>query len=144
MYLRKPERRRAVGKYVDPVIDAFGKEFNGAALREQRGLRGIRKVMLLGSTQPSAKQQTAIILARQRESLLARVVQEHMLRHFANELVPTVAEVRAALKDSSEFVQHRAVPLAIRTRGWPMARIGSHRSRCAWVAHRKLYVWSLN
>jgi hypothetical protein len=28
-----------------------------------------------------------------------------MLAHFAMELVPTVAEIRSALKDSSEFVQ---------------------------------------
>jgi hypothetical protein len=105
IFLKSPERRKAAGKYVVPVFDAIGKELNGAVVQEQRGLRGLREVMLPTPTQPSVKQQAAIILARQREPLLAREVQEHMLAHFRSELVPTVAEVRSALKDNSEFVQ---------------------------------------
>jgi hypothetical protein len=105
VYLRNPERRRAVGKYVVPVIEELGKELNSAALREQHGLRGLREVMLPVLAQPSVKQQTAIILARQREPLLAREVQEHMLAHFASEHVPTVTEIRSTLKRSSEFIQ---------------------------------------
>jgi hypothetical protein len=105
LYLKKPERRKAIGKYVAPVIHALGKELNSAAVQEQRGLRGLREAMLLRPGQPSVKEQTAIILARQRAPLLAREVQEQMLGQFANEFVPTVAEVRAALKDNSEFVQ---------------------------------------
>ena len=124
IYLKSPERRRAVGKYVVPVIDAFGKELNSAALQEQHGLRRLREVMLPASARPSVKQQTAIILARQREPLLAREVQEHMLAHFASERVPTVAEVRSALKDSSEFAPARALPLAVRAGGGFLARLG--------------------
>jgi len=104
-YFKSPERRKMVGKYVIPAINAIGKELNSAATQEQRGLRGLRQVMLPAPAQPSARQQTAIILARQQEPLLAREVQERMLAHFARDLVPTVAEVRDTLKDSSEFVQ---------------------------------------
>jgi hypothetical protein len=103
--LKSPERRKVVSKYVVPVIDALGKELNSASMQEQRGLRGLRQVMLSASAQPSVKQQAAIILARQGVPLLAREVQEYMLTRFASELVPTIAEVRTALKDSSEFVQ---------------------------------------
>jgi hypothetical protein len=105
IFLKSPERRKAVGKYVVPVVDAIGKELNSAAVQEQRGLRGLREVMLSAPTQPSVKQQAAIILARQREPLLAREVQEHMLEHFAREVIPTVGEIRTTLKDSPEFVQ---------------------------------------
>jgi len=99
IFLKSPERWKAAGKYVAPVFDAISKGLNGAALQEQRG------VMLPAPAQPSVKQQIGIILARQREPLLAREVQEHMLAHFRSELVPTVAEVRSMLKDGSEFVQ---------------------------------------
>jgi hypothetical protein len=105
IFLKSPERRKAAGKYVAPVFDAVSKELNGAALQEQRGLQGLREVMLPAPAQPSVKQQIGIILARQREPLLAREVQEHMLVHLRSELVPTVAEVRSMLKDGSEFVQ---------------------------------------
>jgi len=96
IFLKSPERWKAAGKYVAPVFDAISKGLNGAALQEQRGLQGLREVMLPAPAQPSVKQQIGIILARQREPLLA---------HFRSELVPTVAEVRSMLKDGSEFVQ---------------------------------------
>jgi hypothetical protein len=80
----------------------------GASVQEQRGLQGLREVMLPAPALPSVKQQVSIVLARQREPLLAREVQERMLLNFAAESVPTAAEVRAVLKDGSEFVQpHR-------------------------------------
>jgi hypothetical protein len=47
-----------------------------------------------GLAAPSLKQQVAIVLARQRDPLLAREVPEQMPTHFAAEWVPTVAEVR--------------------------------------------------
>lgn len=103
--LQDPERRKMVGNYVMPIFDAIGKEMSGASAQEQRGLQGLREVMLPAPAQPSVKQQVAIVLARQRSPLLAREVQEHMLRDFPRELVPSVAEVRTALKDGSEFVQ---------------------------------------
>ena len=54
---------------------------------------------------PSVSQQVAITLAREREPLLAREIQERMLGHFAGQLIPTVSEVRAVLTACSEFVQ---------------------------------------
>jgi hypothetical protein len=51
------------------------------------------------------KQQAAIVLARQGEPLLAKEVQERLLRHFPSERVPAVPEIRAALEDGPEFVQ---------------------------------------
>ena len=100
-----PERRKVIGKYVLPVLEAYGKEMEGALAQEQRGLAGLREVILPAPAVPSVKQQVAIVLARQREPLLAREVQEQMLTLVSGELVPTVAEVRAVLKDGSEFVQ---------------------------------------
>jgi hypothetical protein len=104
VYLKSAERRKIIGKYVIPVIDALGKEYQSAAVQEQRGLRRLREVMLPALALPSVKQQAAIVLARQRTPLLAREVQEHMLTHFVSEIVPTVTEVRSALQDNSEFV----------------------------------------
>jgi hypothetical protein len=37
--------------------------------------------------------------------LLAKEVQERLLRHFPSERVPAVPEIRAALEDGPEFVQ---------------------------------------
>jgi hypothetical protein len=105
LVLRDPERRKTVGKFVVPIVDAIGKEVNGATAQEQRGLQGLREVMLTAPARPSIRQQVAIVLARQRTPLLAREIQAHMLGDFPRELVPSVAEVRAALKDGSEFVQ---------------------------------------
>ena len=76
-----------------------------ATMQEQRGLRGLREVMLPAPVTPTPKQQVAIVLARRREPLLAREAQERMLLHFPGELVPTVAEVRTMLQEGSEFVQ---------------------------------------
>jgi len=39
------------------------------------------------------------------EPLLAREVQQRLLRLFSDDCVPTVAEIRAALRDGPEFVQ---------------------------------------
>jgi hypothetical protein len=102
--LRKPERRQVVGARVMPLIKAYSDGCEHAAAQEQRCLRGIREVMLQGPATPSPKQQVAIVLAREREPLLAREIQEQMLDHFAAKSVPTVREVRAVVKDGSEFV----------------------------------------
>jgi hypothetical protein len=103
--VRSPERRQAIGKYVMPVVEAYSKRFQQAMAQEQHGLDGLREVLLAAPAAPTVKQQTAIVLARQSEALLAREIQERIQRHFLAELVPTVAEVRAVLKDGSEFVQ---------------------------------------
>jgi hypothetical protein len=105
LVLKDPERRKAPGKHIMPIVDALGKEMSAAAAQEQRGIQRLREVMLPAPAVPSVKQQAAIALARQRYPLLAREVQELMLTHFRCDLVPTVAEVRAVLTDGSEFVQ---------------------------------------
>jgi hypothetical protein len=48
---------------------------------------------------PTAKQQVAIVLARQREPLLAREVQELIEGYFPVGTVPTIAEVRSVLSE---------------------------------------------
>ena len=104
--LRKPERRKAAGRYVMPVLDAYGARTQQAAEQERRGIQGIREVMLPASAAPSLKQQVAIVLARQAQPVLAREVQEQMLTHFAPDAVPGLAEIRKVLKDEPEFVCH--------------------------------------
>ena len=106
MLLRKPELRQAVSKYVVPVVEAYGKQLECAMALEQRGLIGLSEVMLAGPTVPTNKQQVAIVLARQDEPLLAREIQEKMLKSFPLEVVPTVGQVRAVLSEGSEFVQY--------------------------------------
>jgi hypothetical protein len=105
LLLKDSERRKAIGKLVGPFVDAYNKELSQATLQEQRGLAGLREVILPAPTVPNQKQQVAIVLARQQQPLLAGEIQERMLQHFSAELVPTVAEVRAVLKDGPEFVQ---------------------------------------
>jgi len=49
-----PERRKAVSKYLLPVLDAYTNEVSEAALLRQRGLAGLREVLLPAPTAPSA------------------------------------------------------------------------------------------
>jgi hypothetical protein len=105
VFLKEPERREAAGRYVMPVVRAIGREMSGAATQEQRGIRGLREVMLPPPASPSVRQRVAIVVARQREPMLAREVQERLLAHFPREPAPTVTEVRAVLKEGPEFVQ---------------------------------------
>ncbi len=102
--LKDPERRTAIGKYVGPIVQTYTKELEQATALEQRGLAGLREVILSAPSVTSAKQQVAIVLARQRQPVLANEIQERMQQHFSAELVPTIAEVRAVLKDGPEFV----------------------------------------
>jgi hypothetical protein len=46
------------------------------------------------------------MLARYDEPLLAREVQQRLLRFFPDDSVATVTEIRTALRDSPEFTQH--------------------------------------
>jgi hypothetical protein len=105
LLLKDAERRRAVAKVIGPMLKAYSAEWMGATAQEQRGLAGLREVLLPAPTVPTTKQQVAIVLARQRRLLLARELQERMLVHFSRESIPTVGEVRAVLKDGLEFVQ---------------------------------------
>jgi hypothetical protein len=103
--LWKPERRQAVGKYVAPVFNSLAETMEVAMARERRGLEGLREVILPAPDAPTVKQQVAIVLARQRDPLLAREIHEHIRAHFPDDLVPTVGEVRTVLSDDSEFVR---------------------------------------
>jgi hypothetical protein len=105
LVLKEPARRQAVVKYVKPLIEVPMLQIQAAATQEQRGLQGLRKVMLPAPVTPTPKQQVAIVLARQQQPLLAREIQERMLRYFPRDLVPTVGEVRTLLQEGSEFVQ---------------------------------------
>ena len=86
---KSPERREAIGKCAMPVAEAFIKEMVRSTALERRGLAGLREVLLAALPNPNVKQQAAMVPARQDEPLLAREVQERILRHFANERIPT-------------------------------------------------------
>lgn len=94
-----------LGKYVVPVVEAYGKQLERAMYQEQRGLVGLSEAMLPGPLEPTAKQQVAIVLARQREPLLAQEIQDKLRGNFSAELVPTLREIRTVLNQGSEFVQ---------------------------------------
>jgi hypothetical protein len=104
-WLRRPERRSKLGEYLAPVVEALTKMLEEAHAQEQQGLSGLQPVLLPALEAPSTKQQVAIVLSRQQEPLLAREVQELIAARFTAELVPTATEVRAALRDGSEFYQ---------------------------------------
>ena len=105
LILNGPQRRQAISRYAMPVAEAVLKEMERSAMLEQHETAGLRKVLLAALPEPDVKQQAAIVLARQDGPLSAREVQERLLRHFPSDRVPTVTEVRTALKDGSEFVQ---------------------------------------
>jgi hypothetical protein len=86
-----------------PVAEALMNEMERSAALEQHGIAGLRQILLAAPPEPDAKQQAAIVLARHDEPLLAREVQQRRL--FPDDRVPTVTEIRAALRDGPEFVQ---------------------------------------
>ena len=103
--LSSPQRRHTVGKYMVPVAEALVEEMERSAALEQSGIAGLREILLAALPAPDVKQQAAIVLARHNEPLLAREVQQRLLRLFPGDRVPTVAEIRASLRDGPEFVQ---------------------------------------
>ena len=103
--LSSPQRRHMVGRYVVPVAEALVKEMERSAALEQHGIAGLRQILLAALAEPDAKQQAAVVLARSDEPLLAREVQQRALRLFPGDRVPTVTELRTALRDGPEFVQ---------------------------------------
>jgi hypothetical protein len=105
LVLTSPQRRQAIGKYVKPVAEALVKEMERSAALEQHGIAGLREILLDALPEPDAKQQAAIMLARHDEPLLAKEVQQRLLRFFPDERVATVTEIRAALRDGPEFTQ---------------------------------------
>jgi hypothetical protein len=103
--LTSPQRRQAVGRYMLPVAEALLKHMERSAALEQHGIAGLREILLAALPEPDVKQQAAIVLARNGEPLLAREVQQRLLRLFPDDRVPMVTEIRAALKDGPEFTQ---------------------------------------
>ncbi|MWA02342.1 hypothetical protein F8568_022455 [Actinomadura sp. LD22] len=105
LFLRKPPRRKRVGQYATTFFEALAAEYEQATQLEQRSLRAIRLVMLSPPAEPSLKQQIAIVLARERQPLLAREIHELAQQHFQDPLALSLSEVRAALANGPEFVQ---------------------------------------
>jgi predicted nucleic acid-binding protein len=103
--LRTPGRRDAAGRYVLPVLEHVGAEMERSRLQEERGLAGLRQVILPAPVAPPASQQVAITLARAQEPLLAREIQDRMPGLFPGRPLPAVSEIRAVLAGSSEFIQ---------------------------------------
>jgi len=109
-FLRKPERRRTLGEQLIPALETLNTIIEAAMAQEQRGLAGLREVILPAPEAPMIRQQVAIVLARQREPLLAQEIQDLISGHFPTETVPTITEIRSVLSHGSEFVgmsQHR-------------------------------------
>ena len=104
-FLRKPERLRTLSEQIVPVLETLSTLIEAAMAQEQRGLAGLREVILPPPEAPTARQQVAIILARQREPLLAQQIQDLISEHFAAETVPTSVEIRGVLGDGPEFAE---------------------------------------
>jgi hypothetical protein len=104
-FLRKPERRRTLGEQLVPALETLSTLIEAAMAQERRGLAGLREVILPAPEAPTVRQQVAIVLARQREPLLAQEIQDLISEHFAAETVPTTAEVRGVLNHGSEFAE---------------------------------------
>jgi predicted nucleic acid-binding protein len=107
LLFRSPERRTAVGRYAIPVVQALAKMMAEGFAQEVNGSAGVREAILASPEAPSVKQQVAIVLARQPEPLLAKEIQQRIERLFPVDFVPTVSEVRAVLKNGSEFVAYQ-------------------------------------
>jgi hypothetical protein len=103
--LASPQRREAVGRYVVPVAEALVRQMERATVQEQRGIARLREVLLAALPEPDVKHQAAIVLVHHNEPMLAREVQQRLRLLFPDDRVRAVAEVRAALTESSEFVQ---------------------------------------
>src|SRR5260221_14129483 len=63
--LRKPERRRALGKYGMPMLQVLAEMLEEARVQEQRGLAGPRGGILPAPPGPTLRRPLPILLARQ-------------------------------------------------------------------------------
>jgi hypothetical protein len=72
--------------------------------RERESARALKELMFKPVPKPTSKQLVATVLARSREPILAREIQELIELHFEAE-PPTAAEVRDILTSCSEFTQ---------------------------------------
>jgi hypothetical protein len=71
-----------------PALEGLMKEMERLAVLEQHGIAGLREILLAALPEPDVKQQAAIVLARHEEPLLAKEVQQRMLRLFPDDRVP--------------------------------------------------------
>jgi hypothetical protein len=116
-------RRRAIGKFLTPILTQFAA--NEAA--QQQALSDLVPVMFQPTTPPTTKQMVATVLARASEPLLAADVHEEIRDHFRLMTAPTLAEVRKVLASEREFTKQA------RSR-WGLGRAAAPLTDSAFVA----------
>jgi predicted nucleic acid-binding protein len=111
LLLRSPDRRarfgRAFERYGVPLVQAVADTMNEARIQQQSGIKGLRGVVLPAPSEPSVKQQVAIMLARHSEPLLATEIRDLVQQHFFANGVPSVTEIRTVLRSNPEFEPYR-------------------------------------
>lgn len=105
LLLKKTDRRKTAAVVAGKFIEAVCNQLAVDAAQEQRGIEGLRNVILPAPAQPTIRQQVAITLARQNVPLLAAEVHELIQEHFSDEPAVSVQDVRAVLEEGSEFVR---------------------------------------
>ncbi|WP_328750563.1 PIN domain-containing protein [Streptomyces sp. NBC_00285] len=103
--LKGSERRKATAKFTGHAAEAIYNQLAVDTAREQRGIAGLRDVILPAPSQPTLRQQVAIALARQPQPVLATEVRGLIYDHFPDEPAVSVQVVRSVLEEGSEFVQ---------------------------------------
>lgn len=104
LVLRSPERRKVIAEKAWPVLDGFMHAMEQAYEQERIATSQLKELLCPAAAPPTPKQQVATIMARKREPLLAKEIQELIEVYFKEE-IPTIAEVRDILRDGSEFFQ---------------------------------------
>lgn len=111
LLLSDPDRRTRFGQILEqygvPILTGLSVVMEDAQIQQEIGINGLRKVALAAPSEPSVKQQVAIVLSRQSEPLLASEIHNLITGCFPVDTVPTVTEVRAALSGNPEFVRYR-------------------------------------
>ncbi|QHA04626.1 hypothetical protein GQF42_16180 [Streptomyces broussonetiae] len=105
LLLQKPDRRKATAQVVGKVVEAIATQFAVGMAQEQRGIEGLRDVILPAPSRPTLRQQVAIALARQTQPILAAEVQELVHDRFPDKPAASIQQVRAVLEEGSEFVR---------------------------------------
>jgi len=105
LFLKKPERRKTAAQIAGKIAEGLGNQLAVAMAQEQRGIEGLRDVILPEPMTPTIRQQVAITLARQNLPLLAAEVHELIQLHFPDEPKVGIKKVRAALEEGTEFVR---------------------------------------
>jgi hypothetical protein len=94
-----------------------------AAGREEAATQQLNGVMFEPAVPPTVKQQIATVLARTREPQLAQEIQVAIERHFGDDALPTVTELREVLTSGPEFTTGER-------RRWQLGRlVGTWRPR---------------